>query len=108
MCEYVRVAGAGGCRAAGLGVVVGGDPRDPAAAEPGVVLAEEQRMVVVAWLVEAVLGEVGAQQRGGAGAERDVAGLGPLSGQHGPRRGGEAGGGVRPGGRVRGPRRRGV
>src|SRR5258708_6629808 len=87
MSEYVRVAGAGGCRAAGLGVVLGGDPRDPAAAEPGVVLAEEQRMVVVAWLVEAVLGEVGAQQRGGAGAERDVAGLAAFAGQHGQWRG---------------------
>src|SRR5260370_23043483 len=102
MCEYVRVAGAGGCRAAGLGVVLGGDPRDPAAAEPGVVLAEEQRMVVVAWLVEAVLGEVGAQQRGGAGAERDVAGVCAFLRPPGPRRGGVPVGACRPRASLRG------
>src|SRR5260370_7399791 len=78
MSQYVRVKGAGGRGAADLGVVFGGDPRDPAAAEPGAVLVEEQRVVVAAWLVEAVLGEVGAQQRGGAGAERDLAGLAAL------------------------------
>src|SRR5258708_11334830 len=90
MSQYVRVTGAGGRRAADLGVVFGGDPRDPAAAEPGAVLVEEQRVVVAAWLVEAVLGEVGAQQRGGAGAERDLAALAALSRQPGPPRGGPA------------------
>jgi hypothetical protein len=40
------------------------------------VLAREQRLVVVSGLVEALLGQVGAQQRGGVTAEWDVADLG--------------------------------
>ena len=50
-------------------------------------LAGEQRVVVVAGPVEAMLGQVGAQQRGGVAAERDVADLAAFAGQHGQRRG---------------------
>jgi len=45
------------------------------------VLVDEQRVVVAAGLVEAVLGEVGVQQRGGVAAERDVADLAAFAGQ---------------------------
>ena len=57
--------GAGERRVAGLGLVFAEDPGDPAAAEFAAVLADEQRVVVVAGPVEAVLGQVGAQQRRG-------------------------------------------
>src|SRR5260370_38000241 len=47
-------------------------------------------------LSRAVLGEVGAQQRGGAGAERDLAGVSGPVGQRGHRAGGALrGGGAR-------------
>ena len=49
-------------------------------------LVDEQRVVVVAGSAEAMFGEVGVQQRGGVAAERDVAGLAALAGQHGQRR----------------------
>ena len=70
--------GAGQCRVAGLGLVFADDPGDAAAAELAAVLVDEQRVVVVAGLVEAVLGEVGVQQRRGVAAERDVADLAAL------------------------------
>jgi hypothetical protein len=76
MSYYVRAeVSSGECRVTGPGLVFADDPGDAAAAEPGVVLAGEQRVVVVARLVEAVLGQVGRQQRGGVVPERDVADL---------------------------------
>src|SRR5271165_6144832 len=66
--------GAGECRVAGPGLVLADDPGDAAAGELAAMLADEQRVVVVAGLVQAVLGQVGAQQRGGVIAERHVTG----------------------------------
>ena len=68
--------GSGECGVTGPGLVFADDPGDAAAAEPAAVLAREQRLVVVSGLVEALLGQVGAQQRGGVTAEWDVADLG--------------------------------
>jgi hypothetical protein len=88
MAQYVRAeVGADECRVAGLGLVFADDPGDPAAAELAPVLVDEQRVVVAAGLVEAMFGEVGVQQRCGVAAERNVAGLAALAGQHGQRRG---------------------
>jgi hypothetical protein len=53
-----RGVGEGGV--GGLGLVFADDPDDPAAAEFVVVLVEEDRVGVVAGLVEVVLGQVGA------------------------------------------------
>jgi hypothetical protein len=47
--------GAGECRVAGLGLVLADDPGDTAAGELAAVLADEQRVAVVAGLVQAVL-----------------------------------------------------
>jgi hypothetical protein len=90
-----------------LGLVFADDPGDAAAAEFGAVLVGEQRVVVVGGLVEAVLGEVGAQQRCRVVAERDMAGLAAFAGQDGQGRGlqadvahGEVGEFLHPGGGV--------
>jgi hypothetical protein len=48
--------GAGKCQIAGLGLVFADDPGDAAAGELAAVLADEERVVVVAGLVETVLG----------------------------------------------------
>ena len=56
MAQYVRAeVGAGERWVAGLGLVFADDPGDPAAAELAPVLVDEQRVVVVAGLAEAVL-----------------------------------------------------
>ncbi len=51
------------------------------AAEFLVVLVEEHRVVIAAGAVEVPLGEVGGQQRGRVGVDRDVPGLAAFAGQ---------------------------
>src|SRR5262249_41973399 len=82
-----RDAGVGQCRVGCLGMVFAGGPGDPAAAELAAVLVEEQRVVIVAGLVEAVFGQVGVKERGRVVGEGDVAGLAAFAGQDGQGRG---------------------
>src|SRR5262249_62322365 len=96
------------CRVGCHGLVLAGDPGDPAAAELAAVLVEEQRVVVVAGLVEAVFGEVGVQQRGVVGGVGGGGGGGGLGGGNGERGGGGGGGGPARGGEGRVRRRAGV
>jgi hypothetical protein len=73
--------GAGERRVGCLGLVFAEDPGDPVAAEFRVVLVEEHRAVIMAGAVQSSFGEVGGEQRGCVGVDRDVPRFAAFAGQ---------------------------